>query len=126
MRVQAASLTSTIIMNFKFVLASFGLMCVGVASGSSSTTCYSCFGVYNQSAEDVINCRYFVNITATDTCLTAPAYCIFYYGRDANSVAYSGRMCSPKDCDSLKATTSGGNLLHCSQCQSNYCNTDKF
>uniref|UniRef100_A0A1Y1MTR1 Protein quiver n=1 Tax=Photinus pyralis TaxID=7054 RepID=A0A1Y1MTR1_PHOPY len=113
-------------MYFKLVLASIGLLCVGVTSGTSGRYCHSCYGRYDDSPAAFDDCRHFVNITKTDTC-SSSAHCIFYYKtfskmNKAKSVA--ARFCSDHDCDYFRV--SGDPYKHCSQCETDYCNTDKF
>ncbi|XP_031334815.1 uncharacterized protein LOC116164739 [Photinus pyralis] len=113
-------------MYFKLVLASVGLMCVDVASGFFSYNCYSCHGMYDNSPQEVDNCRKFVNISATSSC-TRPGYCIFYYGEvtiNHKPVVKTGRMCATEQCAAMKGWTAKS--IHCSDCKGDYCNTDKY
>ncbi|KAB0803667.1 hypothetical protein PPYR_00637 [Photinus pyralis] len=111
-------------MYLKLVLASFGLICVGVASGSTSTTCYTCFGIEDESSQELLNCRRMINITATDRCSGSPrAYCIFYYGntiRNQPVVTRAVRKCSLYDCQYYREWSAAN--LHCSHCEESYCN----
>ncbi|KAB0803772.1 hypothetical protein PPYR_00742 [Photinus pyralis] len=114
-------------MHFKLVLASVGLLCVGVTSGFTKNTCFQCHGSSDMFPQHIDNCRKFINITETSSC-SPPGYCIF---RVSTRMEYKKeifgvyRSCSSSNCDSLRKMK-GVNTLHCSQCEGNYCNTDSY
>ncbi|KAB0803849.1 hypothetical protein PPYR_00819 [Photinus pyralis] len=111
-------------MYFKLILASVALMCISVASGFTAITCYSCIGLSDKSPEELHKCRHFINITETNS--QSPAgYCIFYVGIKRDSKAtIAVRSSLPQDCEYHRMYRSAN--LHCSQCESNHCNTDKY
>ncbi|XP_031329130.1 uncharacterized protein LOC116167562 [Photinus pyralis] len=110
-------------MYFKLVLASVGLMCIGFVSGSGTRYCHECG---TGRSKDFQNCRQFVNITKS--CYRSPpGYCIFIVGNkteDNKVVDFASRICSIRNCDWHRLYNKANK--HCSQCESDYCNTDKF
>ncbi|XP_031328236.1 uncharacterized protein LOC116159406 [Photinus pyralis] len=114
-------------MYFKFVLASTALLCVGIASGWTKYNCYYCNVKSDNDPQGVLNCRHFVNITATDKCKGG---CIFYYGiikgtKEGTTQDVARRFCSSvRACGWLKEH--GEANRYCQQCQTDYCNTDIY
>ncbi|KAB0791896.1 hypothetical protein PPYR_03696 [Photinus pyralis] len=113
-------------MYFKLVLVSVGLICVGVASGGSTRYCHDCVGRTDTSPKDFSNCRNYVNVTKNDDC-SSQAYCISKLGtetRNKVTVEIAVRMCSDRNCEWQRKYNAGEK--YCSECQSDYCNNDKF
>ncbi|KAB0796394.1 hypothetical protein PPYR_10455 [Photinus pyralis] len=113
-------------MYFKLlVLVSVGLLCISVVSGHTNRYCNFCYGESNGSSPDFSNCRNFVNVTKVYDC-TSNHYCVSFHETvktDKATYTVAKRTCS-NDCAWYKKK--GRADLHCSQCETDYCNKEKF
>ncbi|KAB0796395.1 hypothetical protein PPYR_10456 [Photinus pyralis] len=108
-------------MYFKLVI---GLMCVGVISGVEHRYCHLCYGKSTEP-KDFWNCRNFVNVTKVYDC-TTKSYCVSFHETvktKDGTYTWAKRTCS-SDCAWYKRYNRAD--LYCSQCESDYCNKEKF